>query len=54
MSEISVRRAAAKDASAVVALLVALAEYEKLAPPDAAAQERLTSELSATSPRFEA
>jgi GNAT superfamily N-acetyltransferase len=54
MSEITVRRAAAEDAPTVINLLTALAEYEKLMPPDAAGQERLTTEMASAKPRFEA
>jgi GNAT superfamily N-acetyltransferase len=54
MSEIKIRRAAAEDAPAVISLIKALAEYEKLTPPDEAAQARLTSDQAAGKPRFEA
>lgn len=54
MSEITVRRASAEDAATVTKLLIALAEYEKLTPPDLAGRERLSVELAAPNPRFEA
>jgi GNAT superfamily N-acetyltransferase len=54
MSEITVRRADAEDAPTVINLLKALAEYEKLIPPDAAGEERLTAEMASANPRFEA
>ncbi|QNT76639.1 GNAT family N-acetyltransferase [Dehalogenimonas etheniformans] len=54
MSKISVRRAGVEDTAIVIDLLVALAEYEKLTPPDAAGRERLSAELVSATPRFEA
>jgi GNAT superfamily N-acetyltransferase len=54
MSEITIRRAAPEDAATVITLLVALAEYEKLTPPDTAGRERLHDELASAAPRFEA
>ena len=54
MPEITIRRAGAGDAPTVINLLVALAEYEKLTPPDAAGKERLSAELASANPRFEA
>jgi len=54
MSKITVRRAAAEDSSTVISLLVALAEYEKLKPPDAVGRDRLAAELASTNPRFDA
>ncbi|APV44645.1 Acetyltransferase (GNAT) family protein [Dehalogenimonas formicexedens] len=54
MSEITVRRAGPGDSGAVISLLVALAEYERLTPPDAAGRQRLTEEMSSINPRFEA
>ncbi len=38
---ITIRRAAREDAPALIRLITALAEFEHLPPPDAAAQERL-------------
>ena len=54
MPEITVRRATTDDASAVVGLLTALAEYEKLTPPDLAGRARLSDEMASANPRFEA
>ncbi len=54
MNEITIRRAAAEDSSTVISLLTALAEYEKLTPPDSAGRERLSAEMSSANPRFEA
>ncbi|MEN8614576.1 GNAT family N-acetyltransferase [Dehalogenimonas sp. THU2] len=51
--KIVVRRAAAKDAGAVIDLITALAEFEKLEPPDAAARERCVAEMQRERPRFE-
>jgi GNAT superfamily N-acetyltransferase len=52
--EITIRRASREDAATVIKLLTALAEYEKLTPPDAAGQERLSADLASANPRFEA
>ncbi len=49
-----VRRATRSDAPALLRLIVALAEYEKLAPPDSAAQERLVQDGFGDHPRYEA
>jgi GNAT superfamily N-acetyltransferase len=49
-----IRRANASDATALLALIDALAEYEKLDPPDTAAKQRLIKDLSGEHPRFEA
>jgi GNAT superfamily N-acetyltransferase len=54
MSEITVRRASAEDAATVINLLTALAEYERLLPPDEAGQQRLKAEMASEKPRFEA
>jgi len=54
MPEISIRRAAAADAPAVVELIEALADYEYLDPPDAAASTRLAAEMASAKPRFDA
>ena len=53
MTEISVRRAAASDSQAVIGLVLALADYEHLEPPDPDAQTRLTAEMTSARPRFE-
>ncbi len=51
---IVVRRASPGDAESLLALVEALAHYEKLAPPDAAAKERLSRDLFGPRPRIEA
>jgi GNAT superfamily N-acetyltransferase len=50
---ISIRRAAADDAATFLELVNDLAVYEKLAPPDAAAQKRLVRDMSGEKPRIE-
>ncbi|MEO8425557.1 MAG: GNAT family N-acetyltransferase [Verrucomicrobiota bacterium] len=52
--KIFIRRAQRADAPALLRLIVALAEFEKLPPPDAAAQERLIEHGFGERPRFEA
>lgn len=54
MPEITIRRAAAEDAQTMVTLLTALAEYERLTPPDSAGRARLSAEMASANPRFEA
>jgi len=49
-----VRRASREDAPVLFALVEALARYEKLAPPDAAAKDRLAQDLFGPRPRIEA
>ena len=49
-----VRPLAAEDAPALLSLIDALADYEHLPRPDAAARERLTRDALATPPRFQA
>lgn len=53
-SPLSIRPAQREDAPALIRLIVALAEFEKLDPPDEAAQERLIEDGFGTRPRFEA
>ncbi|MDV2990277.1 MAG: GNAT family N-acetyltransferase [Dehalogenimonas sp.] len=53
MPDVVIRRAAKEDAPIVLSLIRALAEYEKLVPPDQAARERFTAEMNAERPRFE-
>ncbi len=53
MSEINVRRAERADAGVMLSLVCALAEYEKLSPPDAEAQERLVEHTFGPCPKFE-
>jgi GNAT superfamily N-acetyltransferase len=52
-STITVRRALPGDAATLFTLVKALADYEKLPPPDAAAQERLRRDLWGERPRLE-
>jgi len=52
--KVSIRRAQRADAPALLRLIVALAEFEKLTPPDAAAQERLIEHGFGERPKFEA
>ena len=54
MSETIVRHAAAADAPAVIELIKALADYERLDPPDAAAQSRFAADMASERPRFDA
>jgi GNAT superfamily N-acetyltransferase len=51
---ISVRKAGRTDAARVFHLVEALADYEKLAPPDEAARTRLTHDIWGDRPRLEA
>lgn len=50
---VTIRRAEPADADTMLRLIEALAHYEKLAPPDAAARERLVRDAFAERPRFE-
>ena len=54
MHTIRIRRAARADAADLLRLIVALAEFEKLTPPDAAAQQRLIEDGFGERPRYEA
>ena len=49
----TLRRAQRADAPALLRLIVALAEFEKLTPPDATAQQRLVEDGFGDRPRFE-
>ena len=49
----TVRRAVPGDGPVILTLVDALAEYEKLPPPDAKARARLLNDLFGTSPRLE-
>ncbi len=51
---ILLRRAAKADAAALIKLIIALADFEKLTPPDAAAQARLVEHGFGPRPRYEA
>lgn len=53
MSHITLRRATRADAPAVIGLIVALAEFEDLPPPDADAQGRLIEHGFGDHPKFE-
>src|SRR5437016_1895290 len=50
---IVVRRATPDDAATLISLILGLAEYEKLPPPDEAAQQRLLADAFGPNPRFE-
>lgn len=49
-----IRAATPADAPAILSLVLGLAAYEKLDPPDAAAQERLIRDMFTTPPRIQA
>ena len=53
MSNITLRRAERADAEAVIRLILALAEFENLPPPDAEARARLIAHGFGDSPQFE-
>lgn len=48
-----VRRAVPPDGPVILSLVLGLADYEKLPPPDPAAQQRLLSDLFGPRPRIE-
>jgi GNAT superfamily N-acetyltransferase len=50
---ITVRKAEAADAELLISLILGLAEFEKLPPPDEAAQRRLVNDAFGPHPRFE-
>ncbi len=54
MNSIVVRRAGPEDAETLLELIEALAHYERLEPPDAAARARLVEHGFGAQPRFEA
>src|SRR5262245_23669692 len=54
MPEVTVRRARAEDATTLLALICALADYERLAPPDVEACARLLEDGFGPQPHFEA
>ncbi len=54
MSKINIRQAGPTDAEAVIGLIVALAGFEDLPPPDAEAQARLREHGFGANPKFEA
>jgi len=51
--KIIIRRAGRADGPALLRLIVALAKFEKLPPPDAKAQQRLIEDGFGKRPRFE-
>lgn len=50
---VKVRKASPEDAQAILGLVVELATFEKLPPPDEAAQKRLIEDAFGPRPRFE-
>jgi GNAT superfamily N-acetyltransferase len=54
MNPFTIRRAEREDADALIRLIAALADFEKLTPPDAEAQERLIADGFGERPKFEA
>jgi GNAT superfamily N-acetyltransferase len=52
-SHVSIRKATAADSGTLISLIIGLAEYEKLPPPDEAAQQRLVADAFGPRPRFE-
>jgi GNAT superfamily N-acetyltransferase len=53
LAGVTVRRARPEDGPAIVRLITALADFEKLPPPDNAAQTRLLDDAFGPRPRFE-
>jgi GNAT superfamily N-acetyltransferase len=51
--DITIRKANADDADLLISLILGLAEFEKLTPPDEAAQKRLMVDAFGPHPRFE-
>ena len=51
--DIAIRKATASDADLLISLILGLAEFEKLEPPDKAAQQRLVADAFGPHPRFE-
>jgi GNAT superfamily N-acetyltransferase len=51
--DILVRKATPDDAETILGLIVALAEFERLPPPDEAARQRLITDAFGPRPRFE-
>jgi GNAT superfamily N-acetyltransferase len=52
-ANIAIRKANAGDADLLISLILGLAEFEKLEPPDQAAQQRLVADAFGAHPRFE-
>jgi GNAT superfamily N-acetyltransferase len=53
-AHVAVRKAEPPDADTLLQLIHALAEYEKLPPPDRAAEKRLMNDIFSTPPRLQA
>ena len=53
-SSATVRKATRNDMAVILSLVDALADYEKLASPDADAKERLINDMTGEHPRFDA
>jgi len=53
VQSLTIRRAQRSDAAALLQLIVALAEFEKLPPPDNEARQRLIEDGFGSRPRFE-
>ena len=51
--DVTIRRAQPADGPMILSLIRALADFEKLAPPDDEAQQRLLADAFAERPRFE-
>ena len=52
-TEARIRKATEQDSLAIIKLIIALAEFVKLPPPDEAARERLIADAFGPRPRFE-
>ena len=53
-NRLTIRCATAADVPALVSLVTALADYEKLTPPDKGAADRLSRDIAGKHPRFQA
>lgn len=53
VSAVNIRKATPTDAPTILNLIMALADFEKLTPPDEAAQERLIRDAFGERPRFD-
>ena len=53
-TSVQIRRATQRDAPQLLSLIDALAAYEKLKPPDAAARQRLINDMGGEHPKYEA
>jgi GNAT superfamily N-acetyltransferase len=52
-NNVKIRKATASDADLLISLILGLAEFEKLEPPDEAAQQRLVADAFGSRPRFD-